>query len=415
MKTIILSVILSLALSVPCTAQNAGTESHLKTVNNEENTGAHEPHNALPASDNDTTGISPLYDNESSSSNLRNDNPPLPVLVETSISNSTVAEPVSNNHAVPAANTSSETQTAPQFDNGTNQDTDDLDMDIEDEIDFIEDLDSEESTGTSDEMSSDENTILDDMTFDELIGIGKDNDSLPNTSRPSSPAPEIFDESEIRRLELALSTGPADVLLLINGDTEEGVIREKTGEIITLETQFGMEIFNREDIEFVEEISEAERFETLHIIEKLQRYHQQQELIRWNKQKLALSKQELKATRKQHQLDIITDQHNPDLFSLTGKRLEELIKDFSQFPPEYWRYYHRKSDVFKTLLQLKRLKRYAHEDFEPVIGLYIDAFEYKKKELSQEQGSSLSRQYGETYKDRFRMAEKRRLTTYNKE
>ncbi|MCP5462101.1 MAG: hypothetical protein H7A34_02815 [bacterium] len=412
MKTIILSIILLLALTIPCTAQNAGAEPRLKTVNSEENTSAFEPHNPLPASDNDT---SPSYDNESSSSNIRIDNPPNPVLLETSSSNNTASEPVSNNQVIPAAKIASETQTVPQSDNDTNQDTNDLDIDIEDEIDFIEDLDSEESTGISDETSTDNNSTLDDMTFDDLIGIGKDNDTLPTVSHPSEPAPEILDESEIRRLELALSTGPADVLLLISGDTEEGVIREKTGEIITLETQFGMEIFNREDIEFIEEISEEERFETLHIIEKLQRYHQQQELIRWHKQKLALSKQELKATRKQHQLDIITDQHNPDLFSLTGNRLEEIIKDFSQFPPDYWRYYHRKSDVFKTLLQLKRLKRYAHGDFEPIIRLYIDAFEYKKKELSQEQGSSLSRQYGETYKDRFRMAEKRRLTTYNKE
>lgn len=228
--------------------------------------------------------------------------------------------------------------------------------------------------------------------------------------QPSEPE----DKNElIRRLQLEISVQQADILMFKNGDTIEGVIRETTDEIISIETQYGLKIFDRKEIEFVEQISEKDRFDLLEKLERLHRLLSSEEKQNLEQQKHQLALEQKKAKESKQSLDDLTGGVESDLFSLTSRRLEEIVKEFSQFPPDYWRYYHRKSDALKTIFRLKRLRRYAHPRHVITINLYIKAFDCKIKEKGESGRSLLLRQYRDKYKSFFRSAEKRRSVLLN--
>jgi len=260
----------------------------------------------------------------------------------------------------------------------------------------------------------------------------KDNDSIPvpagktlpattEVSAPAQPAGfyingkqvDISDREQMSRLQTQISIEPADIILLCNGESYEGVIREKTKDIISLETEYGLKIFNLKDVEFIDEISERRRFDLLQKLEVLQRYHQKKDMKVLKQEKKDLQKQEQIAQLKKNMLEGATGKKDTDLFTLSKTRLEEIIKEFAQFSPDYWRYYHRKSDAVKITLELNRLKKYAHPAYKDTIDLYLKAFEYKKKEMDESQGSALVRQYRDKYKVYFRNAEQKRITILN--
>ncbi len=232
--------------------------------------------------------------------------------------------------------------------------------------------------------------------------------SIEKKKKPSEDTGDL-----IRSLKLAIAVQQADILMFNNGDTIEGVIRETTDEIISIETQYGLKIFDRKEIEFVEQISEKDRFDLLEKLERLQRLlsDEGKQNLEQQKQQLAISQK--KAKESKQSLDNLTGGVETDLFSLTIRRLEEIVKEFSQFPPDYWRYYHRKSDALKTIFRLKRLRRYAHPRHVITINLYIKAFDCKIKEKGESGRSFLLRQYRDKYKSFFRSAEKRRSLLLN--
>ncbi|GEM_PF-2077721 len=224
---------------------------------------------------------------------------------------------------------------------------------------------------------------------------------------------DIYDEKQMKHLQTEISIQPADIVLLRNGESYEGVIREKTRDIVSLETEYGLKVFTLKDVEFIDEISEKRRFDLLHKLEVLQKYHRMKEIRKINQQKEELRQQQKIADIKKSMIEGATGAKTTDLFALSKTRLEEIIKEFAQFPPDYWRYYHRKNDAVKAELELKRLKRYSHPAFKGVIDGYLKAFEYKKKEMDESSGSLLIRQYKDKYKDYFRSAEQKRLTILN--
>ena len=234
-----------------------------------------------------------------------------------------------------------------------------------------------------------------------------------DTEKKKQPSESEDINELIRNLKLAISVQQADILMFNNGDTIEGVIRETTDEIISIETQYGLKIFDRKEIEFVEQISEKDRFDLLEKLERLQRLLSNEEKQNLEQQKHQLVLDQKKAEESKQSLDNLTGGVETDLFSLTGRRLEEIVKEFSQFPPNYWRYYHRKSDALKTIFRLKRLRRYAHPRHVITINLYIKAFDCKIKEKGESRGSFLLRQYRDKYKSFFRSAEKRRSVLLN--
>lgn len=215
---------------------------------------------------------------------------------------------------------------------------------------------------------------------------------------------------EIQQLKITIGVNPADILLLKNGDTVEGVIRNQTNDIVSIETINGLEVYTHDEIEFIEEISEEERFSLLHKMERLHKLLEQKVSQSLVQERQQLIRQEEKAKEEQQQLSRALGENGKDLFSLTQSRLEEIVKEFAQFPPDYWRYYHRKRDAVKTVLELNRLRRYAHPQFNDIIELYIKAFEYKQEEWDESEGSVLRRQYQDSYKNFFRQAERRRIT-----
>ncbi len=237
---------------------------------------------------------------------------------------------------------------------------------------------------------------------------------ISSTSKKEKPTPAPEDrKSLIHTLQTQIAVQQADILMLKNGDTIEGVIRETTDDIVSIETQYGLKIFERDKIEFVEQISEKDRFDLLEKLEKLHRLLSDEEKQNLEHQKQKLVIEQEKAKKSKQSLDELTGGNESDLFSLTNRRLEEIVKEFSQFPPNYWRYYHRKSDALKTILRLKRLRRYAHPSHRITINLYIKAFDYKIKEKGESRGSLLLRQYADKYESFFRSAEKRRSALLN--
>jgi len=234
-----------------------------------------------------------------------------------------------------------------------------------------------------------------------------------DTEKKTQPSEPEDKNKLIRRLQLDISVQQADILMLNNGDTIEGVIRETTDEIVSIETQYGLKIFDRKEIEFVEQISEKDRFELLAKLEQLQQLLSSEEKQNLKEQKERLTQQQKKAKESKQSLNDLTGGVESDLFSLTSRRLEEIVKEFSQFPPDYWRYYHRKSDALKTILRLKRLRRYAHPRHVITVNLYLKAFDCKIKEKGESRGSLLVRQYRDKYKSFFRSAEKRRSILFN--
>lgn len=232
-------------------------------------------------------------------------------------------------------------------------------------------------------------------------------------AKPSKPAEPVLTPEEAKRIQTEIAVGLADVILLKNGESLEGVIREHTDSIVSIETEYGLKVLNVKDIEFIDQIPEKDRFSLLEKLERLQQYHRQSVSKELSKEQAQLSKEVQIADNQKEILEAATGTKATDLFSLTQERLDEIIKEFSQFPPNFWRYYHRKGDATKAILRLNRLMRYAHPDLKETIDLYITAFNYKIKELDTRTGSALRNEYEETYKRFFRVAEKRRLTVLN--
>ncbi|MCD6460723.1 hypothetical protein J7L67_08670 [bacterium] len=217
------------------------------------------------------------------------------------------------------------------------------------------------------------------------------------------------DVEQMEKLQIEVSIKPADVILLKNSESVEGVIRDKTQNIVSIETEYGLRVYSRDDIDFIDEISEKEKFYLLDKIEALQMFHKKVKEKKVEEKKKELISQEKIAKRKTEDIEKLTGQDTTNLFSLTNVRLEEIIKEFSQFPPDYWRYYHRKGDAQKAVLRLRRLERFAHPQIVETIKLYLRAFDNKIKELDRPDDSLSRETYRENYKKFFRNAEKRRI------
>ncbi len=263
-----------------------------------------------------------------------------------------------------------------------------------------------------DDLDELENETVYDLELAELENEQAVNRKEGSEPQPLPAQPDISDE-QARQIQLEVAVGHADIIFLKNNESLEGVIRDRTDSIISIETQYGLKVCNRRDVEFIDEITEQERFVLLEKLEKLQRYHQRSAKEHLEQEKEKLNRQQIQAQEQSQLLDHLTGGAPSDLFDLTNQRLDEILKEFSQFPPDYWRYYHRKGDVMKTTVRLKRLRRYSHPSLIDTIDLYIVAFGYKMEELDERDGSSLKKQYRDSYEKKFRTAEKRRLTGFN--
>ncbi len=284
------------------------------------------------------------------------------------------------------------------------EDLDDLD-DMDDEISDLDDLD--------DELDAPVVSPTDDLDELDLPGENPNKDAMQGESDDTESAEsedllDPADAEQMRQLQIDISIHPADVIMLRNGETVEGVIQKKTEDFVLIENETGLQSYPLSEIEFTDEISEKERFYLFEKIQALQAFNK-----RTMEKKLAKKKQELLAKKEQAEaktesLNRLTGKDDSGLYNLTHARLEEILKDFSQFPPDYWRYYQRKHDAQKAILQLRRLSRYAHEEIVALIGQYIKAFETKIKELNEPEGSRLISSYKDNYKRTFSTAEQRR-------
>ena len=266
---------------------------------------------------------------------------------------------------------------------------------------------SAKEVGSEDDLDDsayiDEGPDIEDEIKKEILSEDQDNDSTLDLLLDPS------DIEQMKKLQVEISIKPADVILLKDGESIEGVIRDKTTNIISIETEYGLKVYNKEDIDFIDEISEQEKFYLLDKIEALQVFHKKSKERKLKEEKKELQAQEEKAQQATQTLEKLTDQETTNLFSLTNLRLEEIIKEFSQFPPDYWRYYHRKGDAQKAVLRLRRLERFAHPQILETIKLYLQAFDNKIKQLDSPDDSLSRETYKDNYRKFFRNAEKRRM------
>ncbi|MEW6534140.1 MAG: hypothetical protein AB1454_00795 [Candidatus Auribacterota bacterium] len=287
--------------------------------------------------------------------------------------------------------------TAPESENDT-------DVSISEEITDLDDGYIDNDTLYDDELKA-----LEDLGFEALL------ESMPDQYVPVIAEEENDTIESLTRkkskLQLEVAVAPADIILLANGESVEGVIRTSTDEIVSIETETGLSVYRLEEIDYIDEMDEKSRFYLLHKLEELHEINRKLVRIKLEREKQKLEQ----AQQKQEYVDIVVGMESGDLFALSTERLEKIIKEFAQFSPEYWRYYHRRPDAMKALLQLKRLKRYAHPEVGSIIDLYIRAFEAKVQELREGEESLVRSQYKNSYEQNFRQAERRRITALNPE
>ena len=293
----------------------------------------------------------------------------------------------------------------------------DVSSQTEEQVD-VEPERAEDISTAADSSESTEQEVLTKDDLDDVSSIDEGPD-IEDEIKKEVSSKEIYSISEslldpsdieqMQKLQIEVSVKPADVILLKNGESIEGVIRDKTQNIISIETEYGLRVFSKDDIDFLDEISEKERFYLLDKIEALQVFHKKVNEKKLEEKKKELEQQKEKAQQQTESLEKLTNQDATNLFSLTNLRLEEIIKEFSQFPPDYWRYYHRKGDAQKAVLRLRRLERFAHPEILETIKLYLQAFDNKIKELGTSEESLSRETYKDNYKKFFRNAEKRRM------
>ncbi len=284
---------------------------------------------------------------------------------------------------------------------------DDLDGldDLDREIYGLDGLDQETSIPSASEREDDLDKI--DALIERPATLSED--TLAGSSENSGDVLlDPSDAEQMRKLQIDISVHPADVIMFHNGETVEGVIRKTGDEFVAIENETGLHTYSISDIEFIDEITEKERFYLLDKIQALQVYHKKAVEKQLEATKRQLEKEQRAAEEKTVTIDRITGKDESDLYNLTHVRLGEIVKEFSQFSPDYWRYYHRKNDAQKAILQLNRLRRYAHANIVELIDQYLRAFETKIKELNEPEGSRLTESYKDSYKKFFSLAEQRR-------
>ena len=200
----------------------------------------------------------------------------------------------------------------------TIDDLDDLD-DLDDEIYGLDDLD--------ENLDESVVTPTDDLDELDLPGENPNNDAMQATSDDdiddtdnvaSDSLLDPSDAEQMRQLQIDISIHPADVIMLRNGETVEGVIQKQTDSFVLIENETGIHSYPLSEIEFIDEISEKERFYLFDKIQALQTFNKRDMEKKLAEKKEELVHKEQIAEAKTESINRITGKDDSGLYNLNA-------------------------------------------------------------------------------------------------